>query len=281
MAHPISAPFKPRHWLSIKSHERTRRTPHSTKPSSTSKSSGSHRPQPATPGEDPGLSFIFIVNELTVNEEPRSGGLLPQDLEGRWVPPLFAQGFYRQEPGRVYRWNNGQISHVQDYVWHHMHIDANEYSEAANGIVATANRIPLTRFRTATVFYANPFMKFRTAPGDATARNIYDAGEIWHHLRFHHVGPYRDITYVDHAGSEDYIAGRSNTCPWHKQLIPQAYECTDEPSFPSGGLAGLLPILISLVAFSCSKDRFDGVLLNDRSWTSRNWIRHDRSTGSE
>jgi len=122
-------------------------------------------------------------------------------------------------------------------------------------------------------------MKFRTCPGDASARNLYDTGEIWHHLRFHHVGPYGNISYVDHAGTEDYIAGKSNMCPWHKQLIPQAYECPDQETFNSAGLAGLLPILIALVAFSCEANRLNSVLLNDRSWRNRNWVRHDKSTG--
>jgi len=173
--------------------------------------------------EDEGLSFIFIVNHLAANEDPSAGGILPRDVEGRWVPPVFARGFYCQEAGRVYRWNNGQVSRLDNYTWRHGHIDAEGGNEAANGTVLDPNRYPLTHYRAATVFYANPFIKFRTTPGDASARDLHQNGEIWHHLRFHHVGP--NISLVDHAGTEDYLAGRSSACPWHKQLIPQAYEC--------------------------------------------------------
>jgi len=227
------------------------------------------------------LSFIFIVNSLSTNEDPRNGGILPDNEGGRWVPPVFARGFYRQNPGSVYRWNGGHITRLDGYAWHHMPIPADARNEAASGIVADPNRYPLERYSAATVFFANPFMKYRTATGDATARDLYQEGEIWHHLRFHHVGLYRNISYVDHAGSEDYVAGASSMCPWHKQLIPQAYESQDEDErFLSGGLAGKLSLLIALVAFSCSADELDIVLLRDGAWRNRNWIRHDRRTGS-
>jgi len=120
-------------------------------------------------------------------------------------------------------------------------------------------------------------MKFRTTPGDASARSLYECGEVWHHLRFHHAPG--NISIVDHAGEEDYLAGSNARCPWRKQIIPQAYECQDDNAGESGGLAGNRPILIALVAFSCSRSELHNVLTRDESWKNRNWIRHERRTG--
>lgn len=229
--------------------------------------------------EDPGLSFIFIVNEVVANDDPDTHGVLPRtENGGRWAPPIYAQGFYRQTEGKVYRWKNGDVTRLENYRWHAMYIEPTETDEAANGVVMDPYARPLTRYRSATVFYANPFTKFRSAPGDATARNLYDQGEIWHNLRFHHTGP--NISLVDHAGEEDYLIGNNTRCSWHKQLVPQAYEC-QENNEESGGLAGLLPILIALVAFSCKTSELDDVLRRGRSWRNRNWVRHSYSNGSE
>lgn len=227
------------------------------------------------------MSFIFIVNELEANEDLNNGGVNAQYEHGRWVPPIHPQGFYRQTAGDVYRWDNGSITRLNShgYVWRDGAIEADANNDAAGGIVVNRDGYYLQRYRAATVFYANPFMKFRTSPGDASARSLYEYGEIWHHLRFHHTE--ENISIVDHAGAEDYLAGSNARCPWRKQLIPQAYECQIESAGESQGLAGNLPILIALVAFSCSAAELHNVLTRDESWRNRNWVRHDRRTGSE
>lgn len=226
------------------------------------------------------LSFIFVVNSVSTNEDPRSGGLPPEYLEGRWVPPSYARGFYRQEPGSVFRWHNGSITRLDDYTWYHMPIEADARNTVANGIVADSYRNPLTRYNAATVFYANPFINFRIALGDMTARDLYKEGDIWHHLRFHHIGLYRDISFVDFAGSEDYISGSSTHKSWHGQLLPEAYDCQEEDEgHDSMGLTGHLSILIALIAFSCSVEMLDNVLLRHRCWINRKWYPHNHRTG--
>lgn len=131
-------------------------------------------------------------------------------------------------------------------------------------------------YKAATVFYCNHFDKFFTTQGDATTRDIAtcDPEYGWQPLSFFHEN---NISYVDHAGDNQYLAIRAAS--WIEQLLPNTYRLhhTNGPTY--GGLSGLLPIIIALVAFSCSRRDFNAVLINDRAWRGHHWMPHPRPTG--
>jgi hypothetical protein len=135
-----------------------------------------------------------------------------------------------------------------------------------------------TYFRAATVFYCNHFDQFRTARGDAGTREIaasVDAEDWWHPLTFFHD---HDISYVDHAGDQEYLAVRNAT--WIEQLVPRQYRRPHHEGPANGGLAGLLPILIALVAFSCTDvHELHRILIRERAWSGHRWRPHQRESG--
>jgi hypothetical protein len=67
---------------------------------------------------------------------------------------------------------------------------------------------------------------------------------------------------------------------WIEQLLPNTYRRHTKEGPANGGLAGLLPIVIALIAFSC-RNRYNlyRVLIDDRSWRGHRWVPHQRETG--
>ncbi|KAL3423176.1 hypothetical protein PVAG01_04923 [Phlyctema vagabunda] len=228
--------------------------------------------------QQPQRSFLFIVNELPTNDNPDIPGHVQQNrVNGRWRPPTEPAGFNEQVAGCVYRWSNGIVSIAVGYEWEPRAVGNPPY---ANGVVirsGSGGRQP-ELFRAATVFYCNHFDNFFATVGDAATRNMSDGDptEDWHPLTFWHGR--NTVSYVDHAGDQAHVAvGQAS---WIQQLLPCAYRNHDSDGPTPGGLAGLLPLLIALVAFSCNTraDLWD-VLITRQSWRDRSWVPHPLESG--
>jgi hypothetical protein len=177
----------------------------------------------------------------------------------------------------VYRWYDGRVSRATEYAWEPRQFgqpptaDGLIYRMGYNG----SHEYP-AYYRAATVFYCNRFDLFFTARGDVSVRNIVDCApeEGWHPLTFRHDGR---ISRADHAGDQAHTKVRAAS--WINQLLPSNYRASSS-STSSGGLAGLLPIVISLVAFSCgSPEELDEILIDDQAWTGHHWNGHSKETG--
>lgn len=220
-------------------------------------------------------SFLFIVNDLTTNDDPDQPGSIPQRrINGRWHPPEVPQGFYAQQPGDVYRWSNGAVTLAGGYYW------TAQSTENANGTIYTNGSnggfIWPQYYRAATVFFCNRFDLFFTAVGDAGTRVMADCGpeETWQPLTFLHEN---NNSYVQHAGDEEHLAVRQ--AAWLEQLLPNAYRRESRSGPSTGGLSGLLPIIIALVAFSCATEDFYRILIDERAWRGHRWVPHSRPHG--
>jgi hypothetical protein len=231
----------------------------------------------------PRPSFLFIVNELPTNDNPEVPGSVPPRIyNGRYYPPDVARGFFAQDPGHVFRWSDGVVSAAPGYIWEARQVQAHDGSVLANGTIyanSTTGLVWPVYHRAATVFYCNHFDKFYTARGDASARDIsapdQPPEDSWHPLSFLHNN---NISYVQHAGDQNYLAVRQ--AAWIEQLLPRTYRRHERDGPANGGLAGLLPIVIALIAFSCrNRDELYRVLINDRAWRGHRWVPHDRETG--
>lgn len=222
-------------------------------------------------------SFLFIVNELPTNDDPDVAGSVPPRMDhGRYYPPVVAQGFLAQTPGHVFRWRDGLVSLAEGYIWS---LQPDGYAQGriyANSL--NTGVVWPEYYRTATVFYCNHFAKFFTARGDTSTRDSLDPEDSWHPLSFFHENS--NVSYVDHSGDQEFLAVRHAS--WIEQLLPNTYRRHSKNGPASGGLAGLLPIVIALVAFSClNRDELYRVLINDRAWRGHRWVPHERETGRE
>jgi hypothetical protein len=228
-------------------------------------------------------SFLFVVNELPTNDNPATPGSIPaRYVNGRWHPPVTIRGFFAQVPGHVYRWNDGAVSLADEYEWTARPIVDYAGAPFANGTIigrdSEGQFISPTYFRAATVFYCNHFDKFVTTRGDAGTREMAisdDAGDWWQPLSFFHD---RDISYINHAGDQEFLAVRNAT--WIEQLLPRVYRRRQHGGPAQGGLAGLLPIIIALVAFSCTNMvELYRILIEDKAWSGHRWRPHERESG--
>ncbi|TVY34525.1 hypothetical protein LOCC1_G007808, partial [Lachnellula occidentalis] len=224
----------------------------------------------------PPVSFLFIVNELPTNDDPEFPGSVEARLvNGRWLPPEVMAGYSPQTPGHVYRWFNGVVSLAEGYQWVARPIG--NPVPAQGTIFANGTQGPVwpTYYSAATVFFCNPFDQFFTARGDASTRDMSSPEDWWQPLGFRHDN---SISRADHAGDYEHLAVRSAS--WINQLVPSAYRRQSNHGSNQGGLGGLLPIVIALIAFSCTDhDELYRVLIHDRAWAGNVWTPHERNTG--
>jgi hypothetical protein len=214
----------------------------------------------------PGLSFLFAVNELPLNEDVSNGGVPPRTgAYGRWLPPISSNGFGPQSPGRMYRWTNGPAVKVAADCHYH------------DGQWLSKNAAPLAVYRKATMFYCNPWNQFLTATGDVSTRDMTKApfpDDCWYPLTFRHSGT---LSRVDVAGGEQYLAVSGSR--WIDHLGLRSYAPRNEPPLDPGGLSGNLALIIALVAFTCRARQFDDILRIDRAWHGHSWHGHYRASG--
>ncbi|RDW95152.1 hypothetical protein BP5796_00915 [Coleophoma crateriformis] len=228
-------------------------------------------------------SFLFIVNELETNDNPEdTGSVAPHIVNGRWMPPKQARGFKRPVVGDVYRWKDGVISGAEGYSWSdEPQVDSN-HDYFAQGKVIHSN-FPAHKqpkyYRGLTVFYCNDIDKFFAACDDVSIRSIETSHDPiqygWHPLSFVHCTR-RNISYAVQAGDRDTVIPRYAS--WIDQVIPNAYRPHD--SGPNeGGLSGYLPLVVALVAFSCTSHDLSYVLLQEQCWQNYTWREHQHEPG--
>jgi hypothetical protein len=218
-------------------------------------------PTSAIPVSSP--SFLFQINELPINDDPDQGGVAPRANDnGRWVPPIYSNGFGPKKRSRLYRWTDGTISVATDCQWY-------------NGEWWSSTGEALEIYRTTTMGYCNPWAHFLTATGDASTRHMAlsaDPDNRWWPLTFRHNGA---LSRVEEIGEEQYLAGTG--AAWIDDFGLGAYSNRHAPA--SGGLSGNLAALVALIAFSCKPDQLDNVLIADRAWRHHRWRGHYRPDG--
>lgn len=210
-------------------------------------------------------SFLFAINELPVNDDPAEGGVLARrNQTGRWVPPIYSNGFHPSAQGKLYRWTHGAISAASDCHW---------FGKAW----ASRGMRPLTVYKTVTMFWCNPFVQFMTAMGDATMYDIATSAyprNRWWPLTFRHEGA---ISRVD-MGREPLLATEDSAWADSFGLASHANHNAKD-NIGKAGLAGDLAIIVALIAFTCAADDLEDVLLKDQAWRYHVWRGHTRHHG--
>lgn len=204
-------------------------------------------------------SFLFVANELHLNEDPDDGGTTPRFCDlGRWRPPILTKGYGRQEPGQfIYRWaNNGEISIVS----------------ACEGYDA---RGTLVEYGATTMFYCDNHTGFLLNSFDTSTQNLEVAeahNSHWRVPRFHHERP---LSRLDCHVGEPELAGAASRWVFdlglQNFLRPESY-ADNTPH----ALAGNLSAIVALVAFSCRPGDLHAVLTGpDPAWSRTYWTGHD------
>ncbi|KAM3084278.1 hypothetical protein ACMFMG_001616 [Clarireedia jacksonii] len=189
-------------------------------------------------------SFLFVVNELPVNNNAYDGGIEPRANEyGYWLPPIYSAGFAPQIPGRMYRWSNGNINDVSlnGYQWHNGQGWYTSYQHIST---------PLTPYATTSLFWCNDWTQFLMLESDATAEDIETAeppNHRWYPLSFLNVGR---VSRVATAMEDQHLAG--NHAWWIERLGLESYRSIQRANRLSvDGLGGRIATIFALVAFSC------------------------------
>lgn len=204
------------------------------------------------------VSFLFAVKDLEINDDTQQGGIEPRADYDHWMPPIYTAGYIYSPQASLYRWRNGEITAADT-----------DYESTFPS---------LTPYRTATVFYCDQWLHFQVAVIDPSRHNMATAEDHlhrWYRLTFHHDA---GISRVDIAGPEVTLSGTA--AHWASPLGLDPY-CPNSDTVASRGLAGDISILIALIAFSCSSDDLQQVLLNDEAWHHNNWRGHNYHHGSK
>lgn len=208
-------------------------------------------------------SFLFVVNELSINDDRDHGGLAPRLNEnGHWSPPIYRAGFGPQSPGCMFRWSNGNITEVyhNGYQWH----NGVGWHTRSDG-VSTA----LTPYETTSLFWCNDWTQFLMLENDATVEDM-DTAESphnrWYPLTFLNAGR---LSRVAAALDDPRLAG--NHAWWIEKLGLRSYRSRERTKrLPVDGLGGRIATIFALIAFSCpNATELHSILTSREGWRSR------------
>ncbi|KAK3325060.1 hypothetical protein B0H66DRAFT_599247 [Apodospora peruviana] len=230
---------------------------------------GSSKNSSSNASNSPGLSFLFVVNELDVNFElstPES------DQWGNILPPTHQQAYRDELAGQVFRYDRGTVSPADEYQWYR------PVWGMAGGIIRPGNPVYAMPYKTQTVFACSPHLPIIVSDCDASLGTTWfrhncdcdDANDgntdSWNSLHFVNSN---GVSQVNASSQGDqYVAGRNPS--WIPALVPRAFEDTSQNTTPSQGLGGELPIVIALMAFHSSRGRASHVF-SSRKWEHNEW----------
>ncbi|KKO99843.1 hypothetical protein THAR02_08065 [Trichoderma harzianum] len=245
-------------------------------------------------------SFLFVINELKVI---KTGNCNDGDDWYNRIPPNNSEGCGGETPGKVMRYHNGRVTEAFGYGW--CRGDFNESAWPPGGVLmCSLDGLPMytedgtpqyvTVYKQLSVFSCGPFLPIVVVNGDplsvdpSTTDSLSRTPLLFHHPRdkegiSHAVHP--DSNMQTGLGERKYVAGANPS--WMPSLVPAIYSNPYNPG-PSTGLAGELPIILGLMAFSESKDvegGLDRTFLGDGvhrgKWRDRQWHRAEAPRGCE
>ena len=189
--------------------------------------------------------FLFEVKGLNIIREHHesSGANTPF---GTWCPPIQHTDF-QSRPGTLFRWLGGTVTAV-----------------APDDPARSMSRTPVGA---ATVFTHYPDSTHIIAVNvDAGMTDAADQSGSWRMLSFNHVASSnnRYFSSVNTMGQEKHLVAPGSQS-WIRQLIPDIYDYSRQPSAPSrasAGLIGSVPILLALAVLSAPENLLIQTLTN-------------------
>ena len=208
----------------------------------------------------PPVSFVYSIKSIKPNDAVEL-----HFSHGLWQAPVQMNAFTVSEHGDWFKWSPGRVQPVP----------ANERSTIR----------PLS---TVSLIWCPDQQAFLQVPYDCTERNVaevYNDVGIpleWKGLSFHHTANTEGhcISMLGYKYERNQLAARSSKT-WMPQLLPQRYQCPENPEYPgSCHLAGELSILVGLAAFSTTRTWMHWVIENCfHNGPGPAWMRHDKPKG--
>ncbi|KFA79863.1 hypothetical protein S40288_03748, partial [Stachybotrys chartarum IBT 40288] len=202
------------------------------------------------------FSFLFVVNELVVDYER---GSVPPTMD-QWnnvLPPETPSGYSFEIVSSVMRYQGGAVTAAQGYGFYRQQAeDGQTRNEGTVWKNCSETAVCATAYKCWSIFSCNPLLPIVISMEDPLVYN-----SSWHALQFFHPvagSPLRGISQaaIDDSsmgfggGLKKFVAGTNPS--WIPALVPKTYSnlYTGSYSLRSNGLAGDLPIVIGLMAFS-------------------------------
>jgi hypothetical protein len=218
---------------------------------------------PLQPHMSQPMSFVYSIKSIKPNDavEPRFSRP-PHPL---WLPPIRMNAFTVLERGDWYQWSPGKVQAVPP----------NE-------------RSTIRLLSTVSLIWCPDRQAFLQVPYDCTEKNVVEASSDddipleWEELSFHHKINTEGhcIAMVGYHLERNQLAARGSET-WMPQLLPQRYQCSENPEYPgSCHLAGDLSILVGLAAFSTTTKWMHWVIKNCfHNGSTSAWTPHDKPEG--
>ncbi|KAL7823739.1 hypothetical protein V8C26DRAFT_1799 [Trichoderma gracile] len=229
-------------------------------------------------------SFLFVINELIVNDDDR---LHVGDVWYNREPPAEPRGFEREITGTVMRYHNGQVTEARGYRWLRGEFEATRNAWPPGNLYRyDLNDSPMLTddmnfqcaevYKQLAVFSCNPLLPIAVLVGDPlSAISLARVPLLFHHPE--HQPGVSHAVHPDSLAREGgvmckFVAGASPS--WMPSLVPKTYRNPYEPG-PSRGLSGELPIILGLMAFSEARSEGEDVarriFLEENRWRNGEW----------
>ncbi|KAM0477448.1 hypothetical protein ACHAPX_005760 [Trichoderma viride] len=203
-------------------------------------------------------SFLFVVNRLRVRLDE---DLLNGDPWYNRVPPTEPRGFAGEISSYVMRYRNGQVEVARGYGWWRGEFDGAAWPPGIICMVGADGNPVYTdegqpqycqKYKELAVYSCNPLLPIVVDNGDPLSSSAQlDRSP----LLFFHPPSQPGVSQAVHPDSPmgqgptpcKYVAGASPS--WISSLVPRTYR-NPYNAVASVGLAGELPIVLGLMAFS-------------------------------
>ncbi|KAL8849066.1 MAG: hypothetical protein Q9221_005910 [Calogaya cf. arnoldii] len=222
---------------------------------------------PGPPGSTPhipsDISCLVLYEPLRPNYDKQPIRVGTDGGNKFWAPPNRKNAYLRDRAGaRLFRWKGGTMT---DITAGNLNKQRSPYG------VATI----FTQWRDTNHLLAVTF--------DAEKKDVAEEDGGWKPLSFDHVTlpGSQMLSLVGVAGDQQQLAAPGSPA-WTPQLLPTIYDYDPKPKtkFPySAGLAGNLPLLFALPAFSAGPEHLSHVLTS--SMQPNRWHKHQLPHGHE
>lgn len=213
---------------------------------------------------------MFVVNEVTLNEERATGGVPPRvDQWGNYLPPVAWEGYGAERTGQIFHYANGAINVANpEFLWYRSaagHAGSVGYWDLEIDDQGQEQQVfvPIPVHSTRTVFDCGPFLPSLVTPVDGSAED----DTLWHALHFRH-DENRVSRANPYAQGAKFVAGRNAS--WIPSIVPSHYTYPYGSAHHSRGLGGDFGVLIGLMALSQARGQINRAFGNG-GWQNHRW----------